>query len=264
MSTKIERRFLFRVPPRGQRTMGWMIWMGHFGWLWHMVQRIWPNQLRRGPAFPLPCQPRSQNVASGRIGGELFSISVAYNLIDSVTSIQQMDISATKRTARIGPYCKLTMGWSARINVQAKALTQKYRKVYDASVVLDEAKLPIPVALVEEFVLDNDDMTGVHELRGVVVGGGSNIGGRLVMERSRHEPGSTNNIFAGIGPGLNVRGRGLVLKDSLVEAGPSGSEWRVAVVLHREWDMEPWQFTCYSVVVNQLTLALLQPTIAAS
>ncbi|EGG10675.1 uncharacterized protein MELLADRAFT_103262 [Melampsora larici-populina 98AG31] len=189
-----------------------------------------------------------------------------------------MQATTRMRLAGIGPYTKLTLKWAGPLMVQDCVSTGsaldllgttadlssitpqrhngRLRNTYDASVVLNQIDGPVNVTLVQEVTAGAEYPTGQLHLHGVVVRGQSQPSMRLVIEHEEAVGAYWADTSMGPSPGLNVLGRGMVLSDSLVSLAISGQKWRVAAVMHREWDMQAVGLdgTPGSVVAGQLLL----------
>ncbi|EGG01574.1 uncharacterized protein MELLADRAFT_92065 [Melampsora larici-populina 98AG31] len=147
-------------------------------------------------------------------------------------------IQYLKRGAGLNAYSRLTLRWSGFLQVEPNHDTCiSHRKAYNASVHLNCDEGPVPVLLLQEGNESGQNLEGRLQLEGIVVQGGPNRRARLMIE---DDACGSNSLLSSTAPrtGLNVRGEGMVLSDAVVQSGSDGGDWRLAEVMHREWDMQ--------------------------
>ncbi|EGG11142.1 uncharacterized protein MELLADRAFT_102831 [Melampsora larici-populina 98AG31] len=147
----------------------------------------------------------------------------------------ETEMQSVTRSSGVGSYERLPLRWSGDLNVVG---VQRYdgprRMEYDTLIDLGRTRGSVePIVLVEDASGESVLLEGRCKLRGVVVQGGEDLCARMVLDGMSSE---CQAILPGL-EGLTVSGRGLVLQGNPVCTDAYGDEWRVAVLMHREWDM---------------------------
>ncbi|EGG10793.1 uncharacterized protein MELLADRAFT_103063 [Melampsora larici-populina 98AG31] len=138
----------------------------------------------------------------------------------------------------VGTYERLPMRWFGVLNVLVlRCHSSRRRRAYDAMVDFGgTGRNSSPVLLIEEGAVQGQHLVGLCSLSGVIVRGGRERCAQLILDRDTSSAGQVDGLARVNGPGLTVSGRGLVLRDALVCTDSFGDEWRVASLMHREWD----------------------------
>ncbi|KAH9818430.1 hypothetical protein DFH28DRAFT_888070, partial [Melampsora americana] len=97
---------------------------------------------------------------------------------------------------------------------------------------------PVSINLIQEGSRISEMLGGLYDMRGIVVRGLRDPLARMVMESNEYGEVIQQSRATAPLNGLNVKGYGMILVDSFVRASCVGSKWRVAVVMHREWDSQ--------------------------
>ncbi|EGG11493.1 uncharacterized protein MELLADRAFT_91067 [Melampsora larici-populina 98AG31] len=145
----------------------------------------------------------------------------------------------------VGTYEKLTLRWFGEFDVVAlRQCGGPLRREYDGLVNLCRAPgVLVPVLLVDESRVESPNLAGPCRLSGVVVQGGDLHFARLILDEAAWVR-DTN--FPAV-EGLTVSGRRLVLRDTTVCTDSCADEWRVASLVHKEWDTAHLMFRQFEV-----------------
>ncbi|EGG04942.1 uncharacterized protein MELLADRAFT_107969 [Melampsora larici-populina 98AG31] len=134
----------------------------------------------------------------------------------------------------LGACERLPLRWCGEFDVvTVRDCRSRRQREYDA--LIDLGRTPgtvVPVLLVEEEHGDSANLAGRCSLSGVVVQGSQRHGTTLVVDGTPSEGWKPSTGLNG----LAVSGRGLVLRDTAVCKDSFGNVWRVASLMHKEWD----------------------------